>query len=234
VLTVVVPLIAVIAMVVTLASNDGDLADALGSGIASVFEVGIQVLFWVTLGFVIAERTSGQDRPSMTGKAWSVDDLPEQPVQGRQIGLGETLLSVITMVVFGALAFAQWDNGIGAFVRGIDESYKHLPALVISIATAIIQYITGYWTRPMVALTVIDSALWIVYIIALASTQRIFNAELARQIDADTNADWWAVGGSANWIAAVIVIAISGWDIWEAWKGSRELERQRQLTGTAA
>lgn len=245
VLTIAVPVIAVLAMIVTLASSDGDLAEALESGIGAVFGVGIQVLFWVTLGFVIAERTSGMERPSMTGEAWTVDDLPEQPAQGRQIGLGDTLLSVITSVVFGALVFAQWNNGIGAFARGLDDSYKHLPLLnpdlgagwvvgfyallAVSIGTAIVQHITGYWTRPMVMLTVIDSALWAIYVIALASTQQIFNAELAERIDIDTDADWWSAGGSANWIAALVIIAISAWDIWEAWKGSRELERQRSF-----
>lgn len=247
--TIALPVIAVIAIIVTLASSGGDLAKALGSGIESVFEVGVQILFWVTLGFVIAERTSGPDGPSL-GKAWTVDDLPETPARGRQISIGDTLLSVITMVVFGGLAFVQWENGIGSFVRGLDESYERLPALnpdlgamwvtgfyvllVLSIVLAIVRYVTGYWTRPMVVLTVIDSVLWTIYVIALASTQQIFNEELARRIDTNTNADWWETGGSANWIAAVIVIAINVWEVWEAWQGSRELERQRQLEGSAA
>ncbi len=247
--TIALPVIAVIAMIVTLASSDGDLAKALASGIGSVFEVGIQILFWITLGFAVAERTTGPDGPSH-GKAWSVDDLPETSSTGRQIGLGETLLTVIAMGVLGVLAFAQWENGIGAFVRGIDESYEHLPAInpdlgaawvagfyalvAISIVAAIVRYLAGYWTRPMFMLTVAESGLWTLYMIALASTQQIFNEELAQRIDTNTNADWWAAGGPANWIAAVIVISINVWEVWEAWQGSRELERQRQLSATAA
>ncbi len=250
VLTIAVPLIAVIAMLVTIADSDSDLGDILGSGIGAVFEVGIQVLFWVTLGFVIAERTSGMDGPESLYGAWSVDDLPDRPAHGRQIGLGDTVLSVVTSVVFGVLAFVQWENGIGAFVRGINDSYEHLPALnpdlgaawvagfyallVISIAAAVIRYISGYWTRPMVMLTVVESLLWTIYVIALAVSEPIFNLDLARRIDDSTNADWWAAGGSANWIAALILIAINAWEVWEAWRGSRELERQRTVSSTAA
>jgi hypothetical protein len=250
VLTVALPVIAVIAMLLTVADGNSDLGDVLESGIGSLFEVGIQVLFWVTLGFFIAERTSGSDGPSALFGRWTVDDLPERPAQGRQIGLGETLLSVITMVVFGVLAFVQWENGIGAFARGINESYEHLPLLnpdlgtgwivgfyalvVLSIILAIVRYITGYWTRPMLVMTVVESALWTIYVIALALSEPIFNAELAQRIDDSTNTEWWAAEGSANWIAAIVVIGINAWELWEAWQGSRELRRQQHLSATAA
>jgi hypothetical protein len=249
VLVVAVPVIAVISMLLTVGEDDGDLADAIASGLSSVWVVGIQVLLWVTVGFVIAERTMGPDGPALLrGREWTIDDLPEA-TQGRQIGLTETLISVIAMAAFGVLAFLQWERGIGAFVRGIDDSDEHLPLLnpdlgtgwvvaffallAISIGAAIARYVAGVWTRPMLLLTAGEFVLWTVFMVTLAVSEPIFNPELAQRVDG-VDADWWTAGGSANLIAAIIVIAINLWDVWDGWQGYRQRERDRQVTYAAA
>lgn len=49
---------------------------AIGNAFAVFFDVTLQVLFWVTLGFVIFERT---EHKKETIKKWSPDDLKKSP-----------------------------------------------------------------------------------------------------------------------------------------------------------
>ncbi|HVL26133.1 MAG TPA: permease prefix domain 1-containing protein [Thermomicrobiales bacterium] len=240
VLAIALPIIAVFAMVEALAVDNGDLVDALQSGLVGVFSIGLQVLFWVTVGFVIAERTMEPDWLAQRGRAWSVDDLPEAP-RARQITLSDTLFSVGSLVIFGGLALIQHAGGVGAFVRNGAEGYEHLMVInpdlgagwqvgffaliLLSIGVEIAKYLRGVWTRPLFMITIVESVLWIGYIVALAASEPIFNPELAERLD--EGATWWETGGQANMIIAIVIIAITLWESWEAWQGHREYRSRR-------
>lgn len=230
-----------------MADKDGSLGEALIDGAGVAYEVGVQVLFWVTLTFFIIERTQATRGPAVSANHWSVDDLPPAPRE-RQISLGDVAPGVITLLVVGLLVFLQDDRGVGTFVRGdFAESWDHLPLLnpsigpgwaigffallLHSIGVEVVKYLVGAWTRPILLLVVAETALWIACIAVLAARQPIFNPELARRID-DAGATWWRAGGSANTIAAVIVIAISLWDLGEAWQGYRKHREVGSLAPT--
>ncbi len=234
---VVLPVVAVISMVETLAGDSDGLIDAVIDAIGSVIWAAGQILFWTTVGFAIAERTKGAGSLPQRRREWSVADLPraEGP---RQITLGDVLPSMIALVVFGALAVLQHSRGVGLIVRGdFADSYDHLPVidpdlgiawvigffglLAISLAVEIVKYVVGSWSRPVLFLVVAEAVLWSAYAGALAWSEPIFNPELVRRFD-EADADWWVAGGSANSIAAVIMIAIAGWEVWEAWQGHRK------------
>lgn len=92
--------------------------------------------------------------------------------------------------------------------------------IVLSIAVEIATYMRGVWTRPMLALTAVESALWIGYIVALAMSEPIINPELARRFGGESG--WWKTGGQANSFIAIVIVAITIWELWEAWRGHRE------------
>jgi hypothetical protein len=235
VLAVALPVIAVISMVEALAVDKGAFADALESGLDAVFDIGLQILLWVTAAFVIAERTMGPDGLAQRRRSWSLDDLPDAP-RSRQITLGDMLLSVITLLILGGLALLQHARGLGAFARIEAESDEHLMVInpdlgsawqvgffaliLFSIGVEIAKYLQCVRTHPVFVAAIADALLWIVFIVALAASEPIINAELADRVD--DGATWWKAGGQANAIVAIVVIAIALQEAWTAWRGYRE------------
>lgn len=240
-LTIVVPLIAVVTLVVGIAVDDKSLPDAIGDALRSVFSVAIQIAFWVTLGFAIVERVVGPNAPASRKQDWTVADLPEMP-RRRQISLGDVAPDVIAMAVVAALAILQFTEGLGFFARGASDAIRDralidpdlgagwvvgfFALVALSIVSPIMRYARGFWTRPMVVLETVDSVLWIGYIVALAASVPIVNPEVAERIDA--GGDWWKAGGTANIVIAIVVIAISVQTALEAWSGYRDYQRQYQ------
>lgn len=220
----------VISLIVALALEDGDIGDAITGALEGGFNVAIQVLLWVTLGFAIAERTS-IPAPSVASSAWTVDDLPADRGT-RQITRGDALPSIVALVVFGALAVVQHVRGVGPFSGGnADDSYTDLPLIhpdlgagwlagflaliALSIITAIAGWRIGYWTRLMTTLTVGGAALWIAYVAALAFSEPVFNPELTTRID-EGHPDRWVAGGPANMIVLILIAVVSLQEAWEA------------------
>jgi hypothetical protein len=212
-----------------------------GNVIETVYNIGLQILLWVTVGFVIAERTSGPAGPGKPAGLWTIDDLPEPPAR-RQITVGETALEIIALLAAGVLTVIQHTRGFGFFAASVaDEDTRRLPLfnpdltpawaipffglLVLSLVVAIARFRRGAWTLRIVLATVIDALLWIVFVSYLAASESIFNVDLMRRID--TNEDTWAAGGQANLAVAAVVIGTTLWSVWEAWKGHREYQQQR-------
>ena len=63
--------------------------EAIVSGLGIAFTVLVQLLFWFTLVFAIAERTGAAYVPA-TGRPWTPDDLPALPEPDR-LSLGEAV-----------------------------------------------------------------------------------------------------------------------------------------------
>src|SRR5699024_7487596 len=117
ILPVALALAAAIAMITTAALDDAGLDTTIESGIEAIIDVGLLILFWVTLGVVIAERTMGPTPDFSRNTRWTVDDLPEEQVP-RDVGLGETAGAVLSLLVFGGLVVIQQIRGIGFFIFG--------------------------------------------------------------------------------------------------------------------
>lgn len=241
--------IAVIGMVAKIASDDASLPEGIATGVGSAVEIGIQVLLWITVGFVIAERAIGPHPGADRDKAWTIDDLPAAP-DNRQIGLGETVGTVLTLLVMGALVIIQQAQGVGFFIIADDtDSWDSIPlinpdlgtgwvigfglVLAASIFVAIAGYLERAYTFRLVVLTAVENALWVGYILALAASEPIFNPGFARRIS-DEGGSWWAAGDQANRIVAVVIIAYSVWDVWEAWNRYRGNRNVSDMVAIAA
>lgn len=235
---VVLPIVALITLLVGIGIDQKDLSDAIQGTVESVIGAAVQIVFWITLAFVIAERVIGPEMPTKRQGPWTVADLPEAPAK-RQISLGDVLPDVIAMIAVVVLVLLQYARGIGYFVRGGVDPVKHLSLLnpdlawgwqvgffgvvAVSIVSPVVRYLRGYWTRPMFLLEFVGSALWIMYVVALAASEPIINPEFAGRVD--EGATWWKTGGTANIVIALAVSAVSVQTAWEAWTGYREYRR---------
>jgi hypothetical protein len=249
VLPIAVAVIAVISMVVDIAEDDSGLIPILLGAAGSAFWGALQFFFWTTLGFAVAERTAA-DAPSFGRRdRWTVDDLPTSTTP-RQIGLGETVGTVLTLVVLGVLLIVQQSRGVGGLIFGdIGGDWESLPLInpnlgtgwvvgfavlvAASVTVAIAGYLERAYTLRLVVLTAIENALWVGYILALAASEPIFNPEFARRVS-DDGGNWWAAGDQANRIVAIAIIAYSVWDVWEAWSRHRGNRNISEMSAMAA
>ena len=84
------PIVAVVTFVLALSNSPLDFIGALGDAVARAFNIGTQILFWVTLVFVLLERSGEKpdDLPESGSRGWTVDQLPAMP-RRRQISVAE-------------------------------------------------------------------------------------------------------------------------------------------------
>lgn len=242
ILAIVVPIVAVVTLLVEMGLDGKHLDSALQSMVESVFWAAGAILFWVTVGFAVAERVEGPDGPGVTGKAWTPDDLPETTAS-RQVGFGSTICTIITVVIFGGFVFIQDRNGLGVFTYGPSDDLQDIAAtnpdipvgwswafyglILLTIVAAIIRYRGRVWNVNALLLTVTESLLWSVFIIALAIREPIFNPALGERLDA--GGDWWQTGEWANSVIAIVIIATTLPDVWDAWQGYRQHRQQTSM-----
>ena len=171
--------------------------------------VGVQVVFWTTLGFVIAEHTGTREIPDR--RAWTVADLPKRPT--RQVTLGETVGTVLGLLVgIAALVWqrsgAQVSDSAGSIpLLNPDLWTFWLPALLVLMSAAVVvqllAYARGRWTPALAGLRVAGDLVFGVVGIVLLMTQQVLNpaffAELGHEEWADPGAPLsvgiaWVIG----------------------------------------
>ena len=203
-------------------SVDGGL---LGNGIevfvnvlVAAIEGAVQGFLWVTLVFVILER-SGVNRVgfndgkiSLLKNKWSVDDLPELPLAPkRRISRGETLFSMIFTVIFTAILYFNapligfYSKAEGRIVLAeslfVDERLQFYMPLFLMVALFQFsvytwKFITRQWNMPLaIANTVCNIAVSILMYVMINDIS-LFNQGFIQKIT-DT------LGTSAAQIASV-------------------------------
>ncbi|HEV7951253.1 MAG TPA: hypothetical protein VGP24_15940, partial [Glaciihabitans sp.] len=102
-LWIIVPL-ASAAHVIVLLATGADVGDVIAGLITTAVGVAIQITFWVTLVFVILDRT-GTSVAGAQGEKWSPDQLPEYPENPRL--RNDLVAELITVAVAAALLIGQ-------------------------------------------------------------------------------------------------------------------------------
>ena len=97
-------------------SSGKPVGEAIVGGLGVAFTVAVQLVFWFTLVFAIAERTGHRPSCAVHGQPWSPDQLPELPAPDR-MSLGEAVASiafavfVVVAIVWEQVAAADRDRG---------------------------------------------------------------------------------------------------------------------------
>ncbi len=160
-----------------------DFINAVSVGI----NVAIQTVFWITLTFVMLERSP--DSAKELEKSWNLDMLPELPPT-RQINRAETLVGVVMLGLFAAFMWSLntnfWENNnqvvtVLNFVH--PEAWKFwIPAfigvLILEIIHHIFRYVIGNWTVPLVVTEVVINILTVVVMIGWLTSGQVVNPEL--------------------------------------------------------
>ncbi|WP_377641737.1 permease prefix domain 1-containing protein [Oryzobacter terrae] len=222
----VVPIVTVLNLVIRLFVDDvaaDGVGPAFGSAAGLAVQVAIHVVFWTTLVFAVLERT----QPATDLGGWDPHQLPEDD-QARSVGLGETVASLVFLVLI-ALAIV-WQH-VNSPVRAAGEAVPVLdPALwslwipvflVVVVGHAVVAVLTfraGRWTLPLalvgVALDVVATAV----MVWLLQTGQLFNAAF---LDVITAGGWVDAERDLTLGLTVGIIGITVWDQVETFRRVR-------------
>jgi hypothetical protein len=215
------PIYAAVTITLLLAADPLDFLNATFKVLAGAFNVGVQAFFWVTIVFVLMERSDaipGESLSAAKGK-WTIAQLPEMP-RRRQISIAESLMNIafllfvmIWIVLPAILARMQGEGGPVPFLNP-DLWNFWLPLLFVILGLTLVHEIfklkIGNWTRPLMVTNVILCLISILYIAALVMTQDVINPALLATIENNMtlselqNTVTWAAW-SVNITAAIII-----------------------------
>lgn len=200
--------------------------------IAGAFIGAVQGAFWVTLIFVILEKTGVEvgHLPHFQEK-WTPDSLPEIPKDDSlKISRGVTIFSIICTITFTALLYFQPqlialysidENSIRSATPLFELDRLKVYMLFI-FALAVIQlglfvwkYIAERWNRPLLVGNTLHNVLMCILVVVMLRDSVLFNPEFVPAIaeltkgSMDIIATWFERG---KWIFAVSFIGVCTWD----------------------
>lgn len=226
-LLLIIPPIAMLGAGVAHAIIGASVGEAIAEAIAIGLSVIVHLCFWVTLVFVVLERTGAE-----TGTTWDVDQLPEQRSPGT--GRADLIPSLVLIaIMLGALA---WDVTRGlAVIDGSTLQALHpslWPGWILALAAlllleaglAVANFVRGRWTT---AAAIINTALAVAFVswaLTLLGRDRLLNPELL-ELARDSGVD----AGTTYTLGVVLVVCIVGgsaWDSIDGWlKTARDARR---------
>lgn len=232
------PAFAIVTFSLALAPGRSDVTAAVEQAFGRVVDVAIGILFWVTVGFVIVERSEAKPRELGGAKqgTWTVAQLPQLPKK-RQISIGEALTSIVFVIgvtAWVALPFFrttfQGNESIPFLNPDLRQSWLPLFLVIagLTLIHEVFKLVIGNWTPALTITNVILCLISIVYIIALVTTQEVINpAFLATLNEGGTDerdiAEWarWTIN-----ISAAVIIGIYIWDMINSIVMARRLNKQ--------
>lgn len=227
-LLIIVPLCAVggVALAQTLAGA------SVGQTIGEVAAVGastvVHLCFWVTLVFVMLERT-GAD----TGTDWDVGQLPEPSADGA--GKGELIASLVFLALATGAIF--WDHFRGLFwgdghalpILNPDLWPWWIGSLLVLMgfeaALAIALYARKRWTADLAVMNTILAVLIMSLLVTLLGNGHLINPEVIAYAGAQHGVE----SSTFDVLGIVTGFAIVGISVWDIVDGWRKTARARGL-----
>ena len=233
-----VPIFAAVTFILTLTRDPLDFMNAIGEAVGGAFNVGVQILFWVTLVFVLLERSGEKpdDLHKPGGQTWTVAQLPAMP-RTRQISIAETVMNIavnLFLLIWIVLPLLTRSGELSGSVPFLHPNLWTfwLPILFVLIGLTLLHEVfklkIGNWTPALTVTNVILGLIWIIYLAALVITQDVINPDFLAMLDQ-------AEGGSelrevVRWsidISAAVIVGIYIWDMINSIRLARQLGKER-------
>jgi hypothetical protein len=236
----VLPLIAIVIFGANMLEGDGTIGGLVGGAIVdalwTTFIVGVQIAFWVTVAFVVMERTEGGATAEVASDRdeWTVVDLPPV-VPKRQISMADALVGLGFTVFIGAILVLLYRNGISMYLG--DEASASIdgfvpffnPEIPASVAWLVLgllvadalldvtKYAVGYWTRFVSFTQVALNVVWIVVGLLVLRAWDLVNPGIRGSVD-EGLADFFLADWFEQAVLAVVLVT-AAIAIWEAVRG---------------
>ena len=149
------------------------------SALAAVASAAVQIAFWVTIAFVVVDR-SGAQPPSMR-RAWTIEDLPA-PARVT-VSLGDTITGIVLSVLLIGVVLWPWQYEVTAGAGSVPVLASGLPAvtavlvgiLVAGIVLDVVLYLVGRWTILAAVVNILLDATFAGIVIWLVATDQLFD-----------------------------------------------------------
>lgn len=242
VLSTALPIFLVVAFLIALANEPGSVVGSFLEAAGNTFDMALQVCFWVTFGFIVAEKTGADpnDAPRNQPRAWTPDQLPPLPKK-RQMDISEVITSG-ALAIGGALLIAWSPRILSIQSNGEMIPFLHpnlwnlwLPIFFVLVGLTIVHELfklaIGNWTRVLTVTNVILGLASITYIVVLITTQNVFNPAFVAVLAESgamgiQNTTSWATG-TIN-VTAAVIIGIYVWDMVESVRMMKAFEKQKK------
>lgn len=204
--------------------------------VSAVVEGIIQGFLWVTLVFVIIERTGvNEGKVPFIKKKWSVEDLPEIPVsKGRKISRVETAFGMFFTMLFLIILYfrpeifgiySTGENGITLvtpLLSAVRLQY-YIPAIIIiaflGFGIQAWKFISMEWSLPIAIANAINNLAFCILLIVMLGDASLLNnniipdlADITRIPLLQVNRAWY-IGGRV--FIAIFILA----NLWDSIEG---------------
>ncbi len=239
-LSIVMPIVGVVAAAVAIGSGDDFLGAAI-AGIGGAWTVGLHIFFWVTITFAVVERVDAarEARDEITGAAgrWTVDRLPALPAV--RVSPGEAVGEIVTTALsIGGILFlsgAEWfrdASGDAIPVFNPTTWGFWMPALIAVLILQVVLHIAilvaGRWTTPLAVVHAATQVAFTGPLVVLALTGSLINPAFADALG-------WPPLAEANGPAMLAIaggsILVTAWEIFDGFRRARRAETSE--AGTA-
>jgi len=192
----------------------------------------MQGAFWVTLIFIILERSGVEPGylPAFSSE-WTPDLLPEIPLNNNlKISRGETIFSILSTITFTALLYFQ-PQLIAIYIRDKNNTLNItslfdinrleiyivfiLILAVFQLGIFVWKYITKRWTMPLIILNALYNILMCILLIIMLFDNQLFNINFISAFSNLVNGSIEAITvwlDRARWIFVTFFIGITTWD----------------------
>jgi hypothetical protein len=224
-LKIVPPIIVILAVFAKIIEDRANISGAIVNGIGAGIAVAIQTTFWVTLIFVLMERSGVKPQEMM--EKWSLNKLPELPKK-RQVSYSDSISSFV-MIIIGSLFLLYIIVSPGVFLSSyyqgavINRDISIL-WLIVFLVIQLLELIQkgflikiGNWILPLVISNILIKLVSIGFFVALFTTQTVINPELVDAINNYANVEnfrHWASLSIDITFAMIIIVAL--WETFES------------------
>ncbi len=218
-LLIIVPACAAFGVAIAKLIEGATIGEVIGAIVAVTISVVVHVCFWVTLVFVVLERT-GAD----TGEKWDVDQLPTPTENGA--ARSDMIASLVFVgILIGAVL---WDATRGFFPTGGDPIPLLNPRLwpggmimlfAIMVADALLAvavYIRRRWTVALAVVNTVLAIAFAVWAVTLLVGGQLLNPEFVQFVFVDNGVEADTLRVLAV-ITGVGIVAVQVWTIIDGW-----------------
>jgi hypothetical protein len=178
-----------------------------------VFQVGVQLVLWVTVAFAIMDRYAAEP----AHPDWTPDDLPE-PVEG-SIGLGDMVLSITLLAALIWAILWQRDHWLvtvgGSEVPALNpDAWSFwfpllLAVLCASLFLEVVKYAVGHWTVALAVVNTALNALFAGVVLWLWTSETLINPAVVATLPEGIP----GLLGALPWVIVLVCL----WDTFDGW-----------------